>query len=162
MNAPTRPVLRYGNRTFLDVSAADVVLRFNLSRYWINEKGCHLWRGAKAKGYAVVGTNRSGTFRAHRLAYIRDRGPIPPGLYPDHTCRNRACINAAHLELVTNAVNAQRGDKAKLTWDDVHNIRALYAAGGETFRSLAKRFSVSSCAISNIINFRRWKEVENG
>jgi hypothetical protein len=152
-----RPVLRYGNRTFLDIDAAQIVLGFNLSRYWIDEKGCHVWRGAKQKGYAIVGTNRTGTYRAHRLTYIRDKGPIPLGFYPDHTCRNRACINSAHLELVTNAVNSQRGAKAKLDWDKVREIRRR-APLGETYRALATEFGVSNCAISNVVNHLRWKE----
>lgn len=41
----------------------------------------------------------------HRLAY----GDVPPGLVVDHLCRNRGCINPAHLEAVTNEENIRRG-----------------------------------------------------
>lgn len=158
MSAPSRPVLRrHGQRTFRetgDVSA------FNLSRFVVDEAGCHVWSGALSSGYAIVGTNRRGNFRAARLVYVRDRGPIPPGMQIDHLCRNRACINSAHLELVTNAENTRRGAKAKLTADDVREIRRRVAAGGCTYRQLAREFGVRSPTISNIANGKRWKEVK--
>jgi len=42
----------------------------------------------------------------HRLEWERLRGPIPKGLWIDHTCRNRACANVEHLRLVTPRINA--------------------------------------------------------
>jgi len=152
----SRPVLRYhGKRSFREPGD---ISRFNLTRYRVDEEaGCHLWNGALSdSGYAVVGTNRDGTFRVSRLVFIRDKGPLAPGLMPDHKCRNRACINSAHLEAVTNAENARRGAKAKLTQEKADEIRRLYAAGGTSYRDLAAKFRVSSCAISNIMNRKRW------
>lgn len=56
---------------------------------------------------------------------------------------------------------ARRGAKAKLTWEDVREIRRLYAQGGTTYRRLAARFGVSSCAISNVMNRKRWRGGES-
>lgn len=36
-------------------------------------------------------------------------GPVSDGLVLDHLCRNRSCVNPAHLEPVTIGENVQRG-----------------------------------------------------
>lgn len=45
---------------------------------------------------------------AHRVVYSVLIGPIPAGLYLDHLCRNKKCVNPSHLEPVTHQENIRR------------------------------------------------------
>jgi len=47
---------------------------------------------------------------AHRFSYQLLVGNIPEGLEIDHLCRNKICVNPAHLEAVTHLTNMRRGD----------------------------------------------------
>lgn len=84
---------------------------------------CWLWTGAKNnKGYGQLGlTGRgAGSVLAHRLAYNLLVGPIPDGLQLDHLCRNRTCVNPAHLEPVTHQENLRRGIRANQNTGKTH------------------------------------------
>jgi hypothetical protein len=75
--------------------------------------GCWEWQLAPDKdGYGLfsVGSATNGTarrVRAARWAYIEFVGEIADGLVIDHLCRNRICVNPAHLEPVTQLINTQ-------------------------------------------------------
>lgn len=72
--------------------------------------GCWVWFGPlKGRGYGqmtLAGRNRS----VHRVVYELLVGPIPADRELDHLCRNKACCNPAHLEVVTHRENVLRGN----------------------------------------------------
>jgi hypothetical protein len=74
--------------------------------------GCWLWTGTMfPNGYGMVRNvnARRGAALAHRVSYELHCQPIPDGLVIDHLCRNRCCVNPAHLEPVTFTENCVRG-----------------------------------------------------
>ena len=82
-----------------------------------DETGCWEWTGATWGGKHSDGKYKYGAFRrqyAHRWAYERWKGPIPPKYAIDHLCLNTRCVNPVHLEAVTHQENDRR-KKAKIT-----------------------------------------------
>jgi hypothetical protein len=89
-------------------------------RFWvkarIDDDGCWTWLSTKTgQGYGQFRDPEAGGVkkRVHRYVYERVVGPIPEGLVIDHLCRNRRCVNPAHLEAVTQLENNHRGVKAR-------------------------------------------------
>ncbi|WEK50359.1 MAG: HNH endonuclease signature motif containing protein [Candidatus Kaistia colombiensis] len=71
--------------------------------------GCWNWtKHIKPDGYGRLSIDgRMPT--AHRASYEDAHGKVPPGLDVDHLCRNRRCVNPAHLEAVDRRENVLRG-----------------------------------------------------
>ena len=69
---------------------------------------CLPWPHLNVNGYGYLYIDGK-SWSAHRYIWTLERGPIPSGLTVDHLCRNRACINVEHMELVTRGENVLRG-----------------------------------------------------
>jgi len=76
----------------------------------INTDECMLFAGSiNTDGYGIILANRK-QYRAHRVMYESYTGKNIDGLYSDHLCRVRNCINPDHIEPVDNVTNIMRGE----------------------------------------------------
>jgi hypothetical protein len=146
-----------------------------------DQLACWDWRGSKDHhGYGRIHVDRRGYPRkAHRISWQLFVGPIPDGLDVCHRCDNPSCANPDHLFLGTHAENmADMGSKgrangfkldtpnnvgadnprAKLTPDEVREIRGLAAAGVRQ-REIAAKFGVWQQTVSAIHKRKLWANV---
>lgn len=148
------------------------------TRFWSHvsrdASGCWLWLGAEADdtGYGVFNSG-SGSIGAHVFAFeLSNPGVDRRGLVVRHTCDVKLCVNPKHLVIGTQKDNVQdmdvrgrrvsnprRGEahgNAKLTWEIVVKAREAHAAG-ESIRSLARRYSVSSPTMTSALRGKTWR-----
>ena len=94
---------------------------------------CWEWTGARdSNGYGhfrLPGSPRGvGVVSAHCFAWELAHGPMPGDSEPDHLCKNRGCVNPAHLELVPHRENALRG-----SGPTARNARKTHCKRGHEF-----------------------------
>lgn len=133
---------------------------------------CWEWLGPKPRyadgrgGYGSV-SYEGRTHAAHKVAYLRNVGPVPEGMDVCHSCDNRGCCNPKHLYLATHSQNLldckQRGRLRnpfgfRLTEADVRQILEL-ATAGKSGTAIAKRFKMEPSCIYNILTGKTWKDV---
>lgn len=108
---------------------------------------------------------------SHVVACEMAHGPAPAGMEASHSCHVSACFNPRHLRWKTHAANlAERVDvgtlpmgercyQARLTADDVREIRSVYAAGGTSLRLLGLDYGVSKRTIHAVVTGENWRHV---
>lgn len=125
-------------------------------------------------GYGLLGYRQEGrtvTVRATRLGWdlAHPEDPLEPSQVVCHTCDYPPCQNPAHWFKGVTADNnadmmakgrhwapgAEAHYRAKLSWDDVYEIRRR-AERGESQQALADVFGMSREAISKIVRLQRW------
>lgn len=113
---------------------------------------CHVWqRSLNAGGYGIA-WHQGKSAKAHRVAWVKANGPVPLGYELDHLCRNRACCNPEHLEVVKRATNTRRGLSTKLTKAQALAIRE----DPRSQREIAKEYRISQSHVSSIKRRAKW------
>jgi hypothetical protein len=141
---------------------------FDASLDKTSKPGCWLWTRAKSYGYGRLFVHGKGVM-AHRHAYERQYGLIPDGLVVCHRCDEPSCCNPEHLFVGSQADNladmrskrrgniCERNRSAKLTQQQVDDIRRRYAAGGVSMSQLGRQVGVGPGSIFKIVHFVNWK-----
>lgn len=127
------------------------------SRIRTTDGGCLEWTGFLDRdGYGQIslGGSKGKTVRVHRWAYEFFVGPIPEGLVTDHLCRNRACANPDHLEVVTPHENTLRGlAPTAINAQKTHCKRGHPLSG----RNLVPVPGGRSCRTCRVDSTRQWR-----
>jgi hypothetical protein len=153
-------------------------------RFWakVDRRGpdeCWPWLGSRhGDGYGEISVD--GKLRpAHVVAYeLKTGAKIPTGIDGCHKCDHPWCCNPDHVFPGTRAENMAdcrakgRDSKppvhegvdhhfAKLTVDDVREIRSTYIKGSKVHgaSALARRFGLSHTAVQNLVDGRTWQGV---
>ncbi len=96
--------------------------------------GCWVWMGrVNNQGYGSIRImGRLGSpILVHRFTYELLVALIPEGAEIDHLCRNRRCVNPAHLEVVNRSENCKRGNSG-LAWA-VHQRSKTHCPQGHPY-----------------------------
>ncbi len=118
-------------------------------RFWAKVRKaatCWLWIGAKGGNgtYGYFWDGKRNVY-AHRYAYSRYVGPIPPGLTIDHLCRNPLCVRPSHLEAVTLAENIRRGEAGQNNATKTHCKRGHPYDAENTYSNPSGRRECRTC-----------------
>lgn len=119
----------------------------------------------------ILNDGTSKTFTVARLILEAFVGPCPEGLeacHYDGDCTNNALKNLRWDTHIENEKDKERhgtrlkGEKfwsAKLTIEQVREIRELYATGEWSMSELAREFNVAIGTVHPLIRRRTWKSV---
>lgn len=135
--------------------------------------GCWLWGGRfDSKGYGRL--SHRGTFQtAHRQSYFYFKGEFDTKKHVLHSCDNPACVNPEHLSLGDQRQNnierdirgrqkTKHGEEhklAKLTTEQVIEIRRIHNPKTNPTRKLARDFNISQGTIMKILKRVAWPHV---
>jgi hypothetical protein len=95
-------IIKYPNPIYSDKTMDLSILPVSFSsKIKINaDTNCYIWIGYKMYEYGEYNHKR-----AHRFSWEQHNGVIPNGLFVDHICKNKLCVNIKHLRLVVPAIN---------------------------------------------------------
>lgn len=121
---------------------------------------------------------RGASIKVHRLVAAAFIGPIPEGMQVNHINGVKSDNRLENLEIVTPAENIRHSfqklgrvgantnpakgvshHNARLTADEVKDIRRLYAAGIKQV-TLAERFNTPQTNVSSIVRRKAWAHVD--
>lgn len=144
-------------------------------RFWKHVKKtrtCWLWTAAaNNEGYGVFAPIGTKTVLAHRYSYSLVH-ELDTDICVLHDCDTPLCVRPAHLFTGDRGDNVRdciakgrfttgmKHHSAKLSDDDVREIRRQVAAGEASQAEIARCFGLDHSTVSQIVNFVRRKHVK--
>lgn len=142
----------------------------------IQDDGCWMFLGPwNSHGYGHLSYDGQ-VFRAHRISYELHCSPVPEGKMVLHKCDHRYCINPEHLfigtgqdnvdDMVTKGRDAfgdnfgENNGQARLTEDEVRQIRRLLASERFTQDEIGDMFGVTRGAVKMIKYGKTWRHLQ--
>lgn len=118
---------------------------------------CWNWiAGKDTGGYGIFGAGKlRGNVRVHRFSWEINVGKIPDGMTIDHLCKNRACVNPGHMEMVSRRLNAHRISSPGATQEqlDLRNSEILrLRSEGKTIKEIAPEMGMPASTIRSVIH----------
>lgn len=140
-----------------------------MKRFWSKvakgegREACWLWTAAKGRGGYGVFQLDGKAQRAHRVAYVLAGKKLPKRKILLHKCDVRACVRPSHLRPGTQLDNVrdciekgrrgrpvsgrsyagENNPNAKLSNEQIDELRRRVRAGGETLAALGREFGVT-------------------
>jgi hypothetical protein len=153
----------------------ELIARFHKSYERRGDDECWPWtKSLVGKGYGQIkATRQRHNLYSHRVAYLLYHGEIPARRQVRHSCDNPVCVNPHHLSVGTSADNHQdmrlrnrhlingQSIQSCLTWQKVHEIRALLAVGCKQ-GDVADRYGISQTTVSRIALGQSWRPLNEG
>ena len=149
-----------------------------MDRFWSKIKRggpdeCWEWQAHINKdGYGMISVDGV-VERSHRMSWKLTNGDIPKVMCILHSCDNPRCCNPSHLFLGTQkdnvadmvSKNRHRGSpgiknpSAKLTEDEVGQIRRLRNETPLTLHEIGEMYDVSFSLVSQICKRKAWNHI---
>lgn len=163
-------MLRYGNPLL-----GKKIIKRGFTKEWIvnhinyKEEDCLIWPFARDDH----GYGRCGREKANRIMCTMVYGEKPSNNHEvAHTCGkgHTGCINPIHLRWATKKENmtdkivhgtenkGERNGKSILSTDQIKEIRNLHPT--LSYSKIAKKYSVATSTISDVVKKRRWSHIE--
>lgn len=147
------------------------------ARFWAKvhkTEQCWIWIAAlfRETEYGAFSFN-SRPISAHRFSWILHFEEIPKGLFVLHKCDCRRCVRPDHLFVGTQRDNmidmrckgrtfhpcGEDSGKARLTNEEVFEIRRLHSIEGMKAPQIARMFDTGERNVHHIINRQSWTHI---
>ena len=146
----------------------------------VEEGECWLWgQGVNSRGYPQMSFNGRRGLMVRRVAMELAGRACPQGMLVEARCKNKLCVNPAHLQWATFAMMPKRGKEngsykrrdsylrhvaanvstgaTRLTWGLVRDIRADFAHG-MTIAQVQEKYGLKQTCAYNLRNHKTWRE----